>query len=92
MPRNLLISYDLYQPGQNYEDVATRIKSLGTAVKVHKSFWYVRSDRAPRGAADHIWKAMDGNDTLFVADAKTNDAAWYNLPDRVSQLLQENWA
>ena len=88
---NLLISYDLYRPGQNYDDVAARIKELGSWAKVQQSFWYVDSGFSAGDAADYVREVMDTNDSLFVANATNGEAAWYNLSDKVSKFLEEHW-
>jgi hypothetical protein len=69
---NLLISYDLNTPGQNYAKVIEAIKSLGTWAHVHKSFWYVKSSYGAEYARNEIWKAMDESDTVYVVDATNN--------------------
>lgn len=91
MPNNLHISYDLYNPGQNYEAVIERIKTLGNWAKIHKSFWFVSSSLSANQAADKVWEVMDVNDTVYVVDAKNNEAAWQNLSDEVSQFIQNKW-
>ena len=40
---NLFISYDLKNPGQNYDRVITAIKGLGSWAKVQYSLWFVSS-------------------------------------------------
>ena len=92
MANNLFISYDLYNPGQNYEKVAQAIKALGNWAKVQKSFWYVNSVLSASQASQKIWAAMDQNDSLIVVDATNNDASWYNLKDEVSNQLKDQWA
>jgi hypothetical protein len=91
MANNLFISYDLYSPGQNYEKVAQAIKSLGTWVKVQKSFWYVKSNYTASKAAEIVWAAMDPNDSLIVVDATNNNTYWYNLDPQVSQWIKDWW-
>lgn len=91
MPHNVFISYDLYSPGQNYETVIARIKSLGGWAKVHKSFWYLSTNYSYEYVAKKIWEVMDSNDSLFVVDTNTNDAYWYNLTEEVSNYLKRNW-
>jgi hypothetical protein len=91
MANNLLISYDLYSPGQNYEKVAEAIKSLGTWAKVQKSYWYVKSNYTAVKAAEIVWAARDRNDSLIVVDATNNQAAWNNLDPKVSQFLKDWW-
>ncbi|WP_234179291.1 hypothetical protein [Sphingopyxis sp. NFH-91] len=91
MANNLHISYDLYQPGQNYDGVIAKIKELGSWAKVHKSFWYVNSPYTARQAVNHIWPAMDARDTIYVVDATNNNSAWENLPDNVASHIRDQW-
>lgn len=91
MANNLHVSYDLYNPGQNYEKVFERIKSLGAWAKVHKSFWYVNSTLTPSEAIAHIKPALDANDRVYVVDATNNVAAWNTLPDDVAELIKREW-
>jgi hypothetical protein len=89
---NLLISYDLMSPGQNYEAVAEAIKKLGSWAKVHYSFWYVKSAYSPSEAAKIVRAAQDQNDSLIIVDATNNNAYWYNLKPEVSEFLKNQWS
>ena len=91
MANNLFVSYDLYNPGQNYEDVIAEIKNLGGWAKIHKSFWYVNSAFSASEAVERVWKKMDNNDTLVIVDATNNSVSWQNLSDEVSNWLRDNW-
>jgi hypothetical protein len=91
MENNLLVSYDLIAPDKNYEPVIAKIKSFGKWAKIHKSYWYVRTDKSASDAAAIIWAAMDKNDTLFVADATNKTAAWYNIDQVASEYIRTNW-
>jgi len=91
MANNLFISYDLYAPHQNYEAVAKAIKELGSWAKVQKSFWYVRSEFTATSACEHVWRAMDQNDSLIGIDASNNQAAWKNLTPEVSTFVRDQW-
>lgn len=91
MANNLFVSYDLHQPGQNYEAVIKAIKSLGNWAKVHKSLWYVNSSHTASSAVDVVWGKMDKNDTIIVIDATNKNAAWRNLSDEVSKYIQNHW-
>lgn len=91
MANNLHISYDLNDPGQNYEKVIDTIKGLGTWAKIHKSFWYVKSNLTAAEARARVWAVMDKNDTVYVVDAKNNSAAWNNLSDAASNFIKEKW-
>ncbi len=92
MAHNLHVSYDLYSPGQNYDRVIAAIKELGGWAKIHKSYWFVTSDLTAEQARDHVWKAMDPNDALYVVDAKDNSAAWMNLNDESTAYIKANWS
>ena len=91
MANNLLISYDLYRPGQDYSSVIKAIKSLGSWAKVHLSLWYVKSGYSASEASETVRSAMDKNDKLIVIDATNNNAAWYNLGDEVSEFIKSHW-
>ena len=91
MANNLFISYDLYQPGQDYDSVIEAIKALGNWAKVQKSLWYVKSNLSASQASEKVWKAMDQNDKLIVIDATNNNASWYNLSEEVSEFIKNNW-
>ncbi|RLL64603.1 hypothetical protein D8666_22615 [Ochrobactrum soli] len=91
MANNLHISYDLMNPGQNYDAVIDAIKGLGSWAKIHKSFWYVNSTYSAAEARNIVWGVMDSNDKLYVVDATNNEAAWENLSDEVSNHIKNQW-
>lgn len=89
---NLFVSYDLKNPGQNYDRTIAAIKSLGSWAKVQYSLWYVKSSYTAKQAAEIVRRAQDANDTLIVIDATSNDAAWYNIDPKVAEFMQQNWS
>jgi len=91
MNNNLFVSYDLHEPGKNYESVIAEIKKLGAWAKVHYSLWYVDSALNSEQAAKRVWSAMDGNDRLIVIDATNNHCYWYNLSKEVAELIKSRW-
>lgn len=91
MANNLHISYDLYAPGQDYEKLIERIKSLGSWAKIHKSFWCVNSAFSADEAVKHIEAVLDVNDKVYVADITNNNAAWNSLPGNVASHIKEQW-
>lgn len=91
MANNLLISYDLNSPGQNYESVIEEIKSLGSWAKIQKSHWYVDSTLTASQAVERVWAKMDSNDSLIVVDATNNNASWKNLSTEVTEHMQNYW-
>ena len=91
MTNNLLISYDLFPPDKEYSRVAEAIKSLGGWARVHKSFWYVKSEQSALDAAKIVWNAMAPNESLCVIDATNNNVAFYNLELRVHDYMKKHW-
>lgn len=89
MANNLFVSYDLIAPDKNYEAVTKAVKALGSWAKVHKSFWYVKSEFNAAQARDHLKKHIDANDKIIVINA--NDAAWNQLPDKVAEHIRSKW-
>lgn len=88
---NLHISYDLKQPGRDYDKVSKCIKSLGSWAKIHESFWYVKSPLTAKEAADAIDAVLDPNDLVYVVDATSNQAAWNTLAPEVTKHIQQAW-
>lgn len=91
MANNLFISYDLNSPGQDYDSLIEEIKRLGDWAKIQKSFWYVNSTLTASEAVDRLWKKMDRNDSLIVADANHNSAAWQGVDGNVGDFIKQRW-
>jgi hypothetical protein len=92
LDNNLIISYDLNSPGQDYARVIDKIQAVGSWAKIQKSLWYVNSSLKAESAAKAIWSVMDANDSLIVVDSTNNDAYWYGLSDEVGKHIQKNWS
>ncbi len=69
MAYNLFISYDLVPPGQNYEAVQAKIKSLGRWYHLQYSVFYVHTAFSAQQAHAAVWSVMDVGDKLAVIDA-----------------------
>jgi hypothetical protein len=67
---NLFISYDLIDPGQNYDAVQRAIKRLGRWYKVQYSVFYVNTSLSAQQAYNFVTLAMDANDHLLVIEAR----------------------
>lgn len=61
-----LISYDLNQPGQNYQSLTREIKKLGDCVKPLESLWLVDTPLS----ADQIYQKLnsfvDNSDRILI--------------------------
>lgn len=88
---NLLISYDLYNPGQNYQTMERNIHELGDAIKVHQSFWYVKSVYSAENALNYLKLAIDQNDKVYVVDATNNDSWWCHSDEQTSKFILQRW-
>lgn len=80
MAHNLFIAYDLMEPGQNYDAVRDRIKSLGQWHQFQFSLFYVNTQYTAAQAYDRIIATMDRNDRLAVIDAQSGVVSNYTKP------------
>ena len=83
-----MISYDLRQPGRNYDALYEAIKSYGAWAHVNESVWCIKTDKTCAQVRDHLAKHIDKNDKLIVAKL-AGEAAWIGLEDKVSTWLKE---
>jgi hypothetical protein len=65
---NLFIAYDLNDPGQNYDAVLDRIKSLGRWYKFQYSLFYLHTALTAQQVYGCVRQVMDANDALVVMD------------------------
>jgi hypothetical protein len=86
---NLFIAYDLDKPGQNYEGVHERIKSLGRWCQAQQSLFYVHTHLTAEEAHRHVFSAMDSNDKLMAVDAT---GGWmYPAPPADVEAINRVW-
>jgi hypothetical protein len=88
---NLVISYDLFKKGQNYDALIVEIKKLGSWAHMNLSVWYVDSPLTGNEAAVKLRAVMDANDKLLVVDATNNQISWKSLDPRVAEHLNTHW-
>ncbi|WP_057876424.1 hypothetical protein [Liquorilactobacillus aquaticus] len=73
MSKPYIISYDLNDPGQRYNDVKETIEDFSIASReLQRSVWLIRSESSPDDITDALHKVMDENDSLFVCELKNN--------------------
>ena len=73
MSKPYMISYDLNNPGQKYEDVKKIIIEFSSAyIRLQKSFWLVRTNSTPNSMAESLNNIMDSNDSLFICEINNN--------------------
>jgi hypothetical protein len=73
------ITYDLHNPGQKYEELSEKIKSLGSWMKHFDSFWLLSTTSYTAGEIrDALKEVVDTNDKIFVAKLSGSWAS-YNV-------------
>lgn len=68
-------------PGQNYDQVRDRIKSLGQWYQFQFSLFYLKSEWTMKAVHDAVWAVMDPNDRLCVIEATAAYVSTYPQPD-----------
>lgn len=71
-----LLTYDLRTPGRDYSKLYEAIKKYDYA-KPAESCYILKTSETCVQVRDYLFKYMDSNDGLFVAEL-TGAAAWYN--------------
>ena len=72
MYKPFMISYDLNNPGQKYDEVFKIIKEFGTYIKLQKSFWLVKTKLSPNQMVEKLNTVLDSNDSLFICELANN--------------------
>lgn len=80
MAHNLFVAYDLMSPGQNYDAVRDRIKSLGQWHQFQYSLFYLHTSYTPAQVYNLVGDVMDSNDRLVVIDACGGVASTWDKP------------
>lgn len=85
----LIVSYDLVNPGQNYDRLVRLVKEYPGWARLGGSAYLILTDATPVQVRGHLQQALDLNDKLFVGVAPA-PSAWVGLPDDVSNWILEN--
>lgn len=80
MSNNLFIAYDLMSPGQSYDVVRDKIRSLGRWHQFQYSLFYVHTTLTAAQAYSAIAAVMDSNDKLAVIDAASGVVSSWDRP------------
>ena len=73
-----LISYDLCQPGRDYESLFDAIRRFPKWARLTESFWAIVCASNTTEIRDHLMRYMDANDRIIVIQSGRN-AAWNNI-------------
>jgi len=89
MSRVLMISYDLVNPGQNYESLIQKIKAYSKWARLGGSAYLILTDKSPKEVRDSLAQVLDANDKIWVGVAPA-PSAWKGLPPAVSNWIIAN--
>jgi hypothetical protein len=91
MKKNLyIITYDLKNPGRNYENLLKAIKHAQTPwAMLGGSSYLVLSFETAAQIRDRLIKFLDVNDKIYVS-LLAKEAAWYGLSNEVSNWILNN--
>jgi len=89
MKRVLIVSYDLVDPGQNYERLIKLIKGYPSWARLGGSAYLVYTDATPVEVRDNLKQALDRNDKLYVG-VSLPPSAWKGMPEDVGKWIHEN--
>lgn len=78
MANSKLITYDLCNPGKNYDDLYKYLKSLPDYACICESVWFTTSSKGCSTLRDDLSALLDSNDRIFVAEL-TGVAAGQNI-------------
>jgi hypothetical protein len=65
--KRFIVSYDLFRPGQNYQQLFNALEALG-AKRALLSLWVLRGDYKAAAIRDHLMRYIDQNDRIIVAE------------------------
>lgn len=81
-----IITYDLSDPGQDYNALIERIEGYGTWAKIQQSVWLIVTSDTATEITDCLKQYLDENDKLFVAKVSA-PAAWFGYQQSVTDWL-----
>lgn len=71
------ISYDLRQPGRDYESLYKAIQNCGEYFHALESTWFVRSDFTANEIYERLKDYKDNNDHIVISEVQpSNQQGW----------------
>lgn len=86
-----IISYDLSNPGRNYEALLKAIKQNRAWARIGQSAYLVVTAETASELRDSLTKVLDANDKIYVS-LLGSSAAWIGLSEDVSNWIKNNQA
>lgn len=83
------ISYDLHDPGQDYDDLHEAIKDFGAWWHHLESTWLVDTSSSTSDIRDELKDHLDSNDELLVTRLSGGWASW-GISDSGNEWLHDH--
>lgn len=84
------VTYDLHNPGQDYQKLHDQLKSYRNYSKRFDSFWLIDATQSAAEIRDDLIKVVDENDKIFVIEVKRHWAGRKLADGMVNWLKNEN--
>lgn len=86
----ILISYDLIDPGQDYQELYDYLKDYDGWCHPLESLWMIKTDKDHLQVRNEVKNLIDRNNKILVIDATGNEMAWSNLSKEASDWIKNN--
>ena len=87
--KTLIVTYELVNPGHNYDKLLQRIKAYPLWAQLGGSSYLIVTDQTVVNVRDYLKPALDAKDKLFVSACPV-PSAWFGLPEEVGKWILEN--
>ena len=85
------ITYDLGNPGRNYDGVIEKIKALANGYcRPTESHWFINSAANTAEIRDAVATKLDSGDKLMVNEVGDGWGSW-GLPKETNEWLRSHW-
>ena len=83
-----IVSYDLSDPGQRYDELISKIKESSAWAKLGGSSYLLKSNKEPTTLRDYDQQSLDSTDKLYIGKVSA-PAAWCGMPQDVSDWIRK---
>lgn len=84
-----IVTYDLKNPENNYEDLIKKIRSYKSWARLGDSSYVISTKQSVISIRNKLSDVLYNNDKLFVGKVNA-PAAWYGLSEEVSDWLKNH--
>lgn len=88
--RTYVVSYDLHSPGQNYEELRTKLANYPEHARIQQSVWVILTLETAEQIKNKLSRSLDANDGLFIS-ALSDDMAIIEPKRSLGMTLLQGW-